>query len=296
MARVQIWVADGHGESIRTCSSPSSSSQAHPSPPFSFLCVDRADRPPEASDSPPQSPSSRSTTPTSSRSHVPGLVSCASSSTPTLHLSFPSRVTCKSVCHHRHQRLHRTPCSTDESALTRALSQATDTFGPVLDGLILNAGTFEPSTRIGDPSVPLDEWKHHFDVNFFSLVSALKIALPALRTSPNTGRVIFISSGAATGNMPGWAPYNAGKAAMNSLARYLISQPGRPSFDRPLDRTLAKEELALVSLAIAPGKVDTAVRFPDSSSSPALTLPTDAGSRQDYRRSLHGRIRSQGIP
>ncbi|KAG8218572.1 hypothetical protein J3R82DRAFT_4213 [Butyriboletus roseoflavus] len=132
---------------------------------------------------------------------------------------------------------------TDESAQARAFSQAKDKFGPVLDGLILNAGTLDPLTRIGDPTVPLDAWKRHFDVNFFSLVSALKVALPALRTSPNTGRVVFVSSGAATGNIPGWAPYNAGKAAMNSLAR-----------------TLAKEEPTLVSLAIAPGKVDTAMQ------------------------------------
>ncbi|KAF8551458.1 NAD(P)-binding protein [Imleria badia] len=132
---------------------------------------------------------------------------------------------------------------TDESAQARAFAQARDAFGPVLDGLILNAGTLDPLTRIGDPTVLLDAWKHHFDINFFSLVSALNVALPALRTSPNTGRVIFVSSGAATGNTPGWAPYNAGKAAMNSLAR-----------------TLAKEEPSLVSLAIAPGKVDTAMQ------------------------------------
>ncbi|KAG9317396.1 hypothetical protein JVU11DRAFT_1595 [Chiua virens] len=132
---------------------------------------------------------------------------------------------------------------TDESAQAKAFSQAKDIFGPVLDGLILNAGTLDPLTRVSDPTVSLDAWKHHFDVNFFSLVSAVKAALPALRASPNTGRVIFISSGAATGNTPGWAAYNAAKAAMNSLAR-----------------TLAKEEPSLVSLAIAPGKVDTAMQ------------------------------------
>lgn len=113
------------------------------------------------------------------------------------------------------------PSSTDESAQAQAFTRAKDTFGPVLDGLILNAGTLDPLGRVGDPTVPLDAWKHHFDVNFFSLVSALNVALPALRTSPNTGRVIFVSSGAATGNTPGWAPYNAAKAAMNSLARYV---------------------------------------------------------------------------
>ncbi|KAG6378658.1 hypothetical protein JVT61DRAFT_12928 [Boletus reticuloceps] len=132
---------------------------------------------------------------------------------------------------------------TDESAQVQAFGQAKDKFGPVLDGLILNAGTLDPLTRIGDPTVPLDAWRYHFDVNFFSLVSALKVALPALRSSPITGRVIFVSSGAATGSIPGWAPYNASKAAMNSLAR-----------------TLAKEEPSIVSLAIAPGKVDTAMQ------------------------------------
>ena len=137
-----------------------------------------------------------------------------------LRLSLPSRVTCESACPRPRPRRHGTPCSTDESAQAQAFSQAKDTFGPVLDGLILNAGTLQPLARIGEPSVPLDAWKNHFDVNFFSLVSALKVALPALRTSPNTGRVIFISSGAATGQTPGWAPYNAAKAAMNSLARY----------------------------------------------------------------------------
>ncbi|KIM68782.1 hypothetical protein SCLCIDRAFT_1208970 [Scleroderma citrinum Foug A] len=94
--------------------------------------------------------------------------------------------------------------------------------------------------RIDDPAVSIDAWKQHFDVNVFSLLGTLQLALPDLRMSKNGGRVVFISSGAATGSTPGWGAYNAGKAAVNSLAR-----------------TLAREEPSIISVAIAPGKVDT---------------------------------------
>jgi NAD(P)-dependent dehydrogenase (short-subunit alcohol dehydrogenase family) len=87
-----------------------------------------------------------------------------------------------------------------------------------IDGLILNAGVLDPMCRIGSDT-SLDEWRAHFDINFFSLVSALKAALPALRASDLGGRVVFVSSGAAVGGVAGWGAYNAGKAAMNSLCR-----------------------------------------------------------------------------
>ena len=84
---------------------------------------------------------------------------------------------------------------------------------------MLNAGTLHPLGRIDAPSSTLDIWRSHFDVNFFSLVTALKAALPALRASRFGGKVVFVSSGAAAGGVPGWGPYNASKAAMNSLCR-----------------------------------------------------------------------------
>ena len=65
----------------------------------------------------------------------------------------------------------------------------------------------------------MSEWKKHFDVNFFSLVTAVKAALPALRKAENGGRIIFVSSGAATKGLAAWGPYSASKAAMNSLCR-----------------------------------------------------------------------------
>ncbi|KDQ12732.1 hypothetical protein BOTBODRAFT_34192 [Botryobasidium botryosum FD-172 SS1] len=119
----------------------------------------------------------------------------------------------------------------------QAVSAALESYGG-LDALVLNAGTTEPFGRIASPDLAVDSWKSHFDVNFFSLLHTLQAALPHLRE--RKGRVIFISSGAAVGKTAAWGPYNASKAAMNSLAR-----------------TLANEEEDIVCVALRPGVVDT---------------------------------------
>ena len=107
--------------------------------------------------------------------------------------------------------------SSDEKALSNAIAVGLAHYEG-LDALILNAGVVEPFCRIGDDT-SLESWKQSFDVNFFSLVTALKASLPYLRKSKLTGRVVFVSSGAAVKGNPGWAPYSASKAAMNSLCR-----------------------------------------------------------------------------
>ena len=106
--------------------------------------------------------------------------------------------------------------SANEIALTGAISTFIKAYGQ-LDGLVLNAGMLEPLSPIADENVPLAGWKSHFDVNFFSLIPALRASLPALRSAQ--GRVVFVSSGASVGGMAGWGPYNASKAALNSLCR-----------------------------------------------------------------------------
>jgi NAD(P)-dependent dehydrogenase (short-subunit alcohol dehydrogenase family) len=112
-------------------------------------------------------------------------------------------------------------CSADEKALSDAIKAGASHYHRI-DGLVLNAGTLDPCCRIGD-NTPLDAWKNLFDVNFFSLVTAIKAALPFLRKSTLGGKIVFVSSGAAVKGMAGWGPYNASKAAMNSLCRYLVS-------------------------------------------------------------------------
>jgi NAD(P)-dependent dehydrogenase (short-subunit alcohol dehydrogenase family) len=110
--------------------------------------------------------------------------------------------------------LHRT----DELAFTRAIQSVPAKYGR-LDALVLNAGVLDPMTRITSADTSLDAWRTHFEINVYSLVTALKAAAPPLRESPNGGKVIFVSSGAAVGGIAGWGPYNASKAAMNSLNR-----------------------------------------------------------------------------
>ncbi|KAF5363292.1 hypothetical protein D9756_000447 [Leucocoprinus leucothites] len=127
---------------------------------------------------------------------------------------------------------------TDEQAFNSAVSTAVKTYS-TLDGVVLNAGTLDPLCHIGD-NTPLSAWKKHFDVNFFSLVTAIKATLPYLRKSTGRGKIVFVSSGAAVGGTAAWGPYNASKAAMNSLCR-----------------TLANEETDVVSVALRPGMVDT---------------------------------------
>ncbi len=63
------------------------------------------------------------------------------------------------------------------------------------------------------------DWQHIFNVNVFSLLSLLKHATPLLRPaggSSDSGRVVFVSSGSATGNTAAWGAYNATK--VGSLA------------------------------------------------------------------------------
>ena len=90
----------------------------------------------------------------------------------------------------------------NEDRLCQAISETDKKYGRI-DGLILNAGVIDPMGRIDSLDNNIDSWKALFDVNFFSLVSALKAAIPALRKS-KPGRVIFVSSGAAEGGTAAW--------------------------------------------------------------------------------------------
>jgi len=65
-----------------------------------------------------------------------------------------------------------------------------------------------------------------------------KEAIPHLRASK--GRIIFVSSGAATGAYTAWGAYGSSKAALNSLAKHV-----------------AVEEPDITAVAISPGRVDT---------------------------------------
>lgn len=94
----------------------------------------------------------------------------------------------------------------------------------------------------------MDSFRHLFDVNYFGLISLISAALPYLNTAKGngstiTGRIVLVSSGAATGGVAGWGAYSASKAAMNSLGR-----------------TLGNEEPTIVTVSVRPGIVDTSMQ------------------------------------
>lgn len=123
----------------------------------------------------------------------------------------------------------------DPDTMQVALQIALEQYGR-LDSVVFNAGVLDPVTKISDGDV--NAWKQLFDVNFFSIVAGLQIVLPALRESQ--GRVVMISSGAATKTYQGWSAYGSSKAAMNHLVQ-----------------DLGQEERDVTSVAVKPGVVDT---------------------------------------
>ncbi|OJJ08903.1 hypothetical protein ASPVEDRAFT_48033 [Aspergillus versicolor CBS 583.65] len=123
----------------------------------------------------------------------------------------------------------------DFSLGQKAVELAVKTFGR-LDGVVLNHGILGQVGKIA--AADIEEWKKGYDVNFFSLVSFITAALPALRESK--GRIVFTSSGASVSAYRGWGLYGSTKAAMNHLAL-----------------SLGEEEPDVVSVSIRPGMVDT---------------------------------------
>ncbi|KAJ2849352.1 hypothetical protein IWW36_002689 [Coemansia brasiliensis] len=130
------------------------------------------------------------------------------------------------------------PCEADVAtdqgiaAISACLSRS----GQVLIALINNAGVIDPIAPIATAS--MDKWRDHFDVNLFAVVQLTQQLLPILRMTK--GRVINISSGAATHPYQGWSAYCASKAAINMFTE-----------------SLAIEEPEVTTMAVRPGVVDT---------------------------------------
>ncbi|KAF9954954.1 hypothetical protein BGZ72_004148 [Mortierella alpina] len=125
---------------------------------------------------------------------------------------------------------------TEESTAEDAVALAQKSWGGSIDGLVLNAGVLDPLGTIATTSVK--DWKQAFDVNFFSIVTMVQHALPALRQAK--GRVLLVSSGAAVNPYHGWGAYCTSKAALKMFGE-----------------NLAKEEADLTVVSVRPGVVDT---------------------------------------
>jgi NAD(P)-dependent dehydrogenase (short-subunit alcohol dehydrogenase family) len=108
-----------------------------------------------------------------------------------------------------------------------------------IDALINNAGTFTPMATIAD-SNPLD-WQAIVATNLMGPYYLTRFSLEALRRS--RGRVIQVSSGAS-------------EKAIVAAGAYCITKAGLNHFTR----VLAAEEPKIVSVAVRPGVVDTAMQ------------------------------------
>jgi len=126
----------------------------------------------------------------------------------------------------------------DESACQKVIAAAIERFGQ-LDGLVNNAGVLQPVAALGDADPA--QWRQNIAVNLLGAYYLIHHALPHLRAG--RGRVINVSTGAAINPAPGWSAYSVAKAAVNMLAR-----------------VLAEEAPEVVSLAVRPGVVDTAMQ------------------------------------
>jgi NAD(P)-dependent dehydrogenase (short-subunit alcohol dehydrogenase family) len=123
----------------------------------------------------------------------------------------------------------------DAGACRAAVAKTRDRFGR-LDAVVNNAGMVEPLASVSDSDV--ERWQYNIAVNLLGPFYLIRAAIAELR--PQNGRIINVSSGAATISVENASAYCAAKAALNHFSR-----------------VLADEEPHLTVVAVRPGVVDT---------------------------------------
>jgi NAD(P)-dependent dehydrogenase (short-subunit alcohol dehydrogenase family) len=123
----------------------------------------------------------------------------------------------------------------DSLACRTAVESTLDHFGRI-DSLVNNAGVVQPLAPMADTH-PAD-WRRNIEVNLFAPFYFVRAAISELRR--HNGRIVNVSSGAATMALATVSAYCTGKAALNHFTR-----------------VLAAEEPAVTALTVRPGVVDT---------------------------------------
>lgn len=114
----------------------------------------------------------------------------------------------------------------DDRSLMRAVSLIQE-WTPSLFGLVSCAALPEPGA-IASPlsDLPAAVWSRMFDTNVKAQWLVSRTAMP-LMLSADGCRVLFLSSEAGWAATPGFGPYNATKAALNSLGASLAAEWAR---------------------------------------------------------------------
>ena len=123
----------------------------------------------------------------------------------------------------------------DAGACQTAVGKTLERFGR-LDAVVNNAGIVEPLAPVSGSEV--DRWQYNIAVNLLGPFYLIRAAISALREQ--SGRIVNVSSGAATTSVENASAYCAAKAALNHFSR-----------------VLAAEEPRLTIVAVRPGVVDT---------------------------------------
>lgn len=98
-----------------------------------------------------------------------------------------------------------------------------DVFGDV-DAVVSNAAittTIAPAHRMTP-----EQWRGDIDVNLTGAFRIVQACLPGMRER-GYGRIVAISSGAATGGLPGQVAYAASKAGLLGMVRTLATEGAR---------------------------------------------------------------------
>jgi NAD(P)-dependent dehydrogenase (short-subunit alcohol dehydrogenase family) len=107
----------------------------------------------------------------------------------------------------------------------RALIEAARSLGG-LDLLVNNASVLGPSPLPPLSAYPLEALGQVYDVNVVAPLGLIQLALPLLNASSH-GRILNITSDAATEAYEGWGGYGSSKAALEQLSNVLAAECSR---------------------------------------------------------------------
>jgi NAD(P)-dependent dehydrogenase (short-subunit alcohol dehydrogenase family) len=102
---------------------------------------------------------------------------------------------------------------TDDAAIQKAIQQIKETCSGQLWGLVHNAGAVQPGFI---EYQQLATYQRIMDVNFFAVVRLTQSLIPFIK--PTQGRIVIVSSVDGIVSLPGNAPYDASKFAVEAYA------------------------------------------------------------------------------
>lgn len=154
---------------------------------------------------------------------------------------------------------------TDEEQIAALADRvARDPRGRRLGALVNNAGV---ALNAPAETIPLAEWRRHFDVNFFGHVAVVRALLPAL-IADGDGRLVNVSSIGGRVAFPTFGAYAAAKFALEGFSDALRREVGR---------------LGVKVIVIEPGNIATPIwnKTMTTMDEMAATMTPDQRARYD---------------